>query len=68
MNMSISKATVKTLVCDINKRYGEHLVSYRYEDGNLVITALGGKRICSTLLEAITYLQGIYFGISASTL
>lgn len=62
----MNKKSLQALVDDINKNFDKEVVTVSFESGKCNVAILGyGQRVCSTLLEAITFVQGIGVGILA---
>lgn len=63
-NVSISKKTLNEFVENINKEFDKEVISVNIGDGKYKVFIFGyGIRVCPTLLEAITFVQGVGVGI-----
>lgn len=63
-NVAVSKKSLNEIVENINKNFKKKIVSVSLDDGQYKVTVLGyGQRFCPTLLETITFVQGVGVGI-----
>lgn len=63
-NVPISKKTLNEFVENINKEFDKEVISVSLEDGKYKTSIFGyGIRVLPTLLEAITFVQGVGVGI-----